>query len=101
MPCSTKTVASGTLSLRWTRPRLAVMPPTRSAMGMIARGLWRARDAMRIVDTQRIAQRPLDDVIEDRERHIREQNARDRLVDPAPRTQPAGKYDRDRAVHEL
>src|SRR5690606_32699823 len=45
MPCSTFTLASGRSKLRWSKPPLALIPPSNSATGNIARGFCAARNA--------------------------------------------------------
>ena len=47
----------------------------------------------RLVQARRIAQRPLDEVVEERDRDVGEQQARDRLVDAAVLAQRAGERD--------
>ena len=61
------------------------MPPMRSA------SIERAR--RRLVQRRRVAQRPFDELLEERDRGVGEQQARDRLVDAAVLAQRAGQRD--------
>src|SRR5947207_2503910 len=92
MPSSTRTEASGKPSRRCSSPPLAPMPPRRIETGMTAKGFCRARNAAdhidgadlarrRLVEAGRVAHRALDQIVEDRQRDIHEQQARNRFVD--------------------
>src|SRR5438067_539727 len=73
-PWSTRTVASGRSSRRWSMPPLAEMPPTSTATGGIA-------------------ERPLDQLVEHRDRDVGQEQARDRLVDAPVVAQGPGEAD--------
>ena len=54
------------------------------------------RPGRRLVEARRIAQRPLDEMVHQRDGDVGQQQARDRLVDAAPLAQRAGQRDPER-----